>query len=118
MTSFGKSKSIHTPMRDAERTYKRDLEAVGPGYTQDVIPYRAGFWRQNGAKLAAWALFQLVWWASVWGFFARVGLPEGAGALVVLVCMGLWFFPSLALLPLPIVWWRQHVRTQRALHEE
>ena len=119
MTSFGKAQSISQPMRDAERSHRRNLQAVGPDYVQDAIPSQAGFWRQNGAKIAAWALFHLVWWGSVAIFFGLLGVPGDPDTVpVLLVCTGLWFLPSMVLLLLPLVWWRRHVRTRRALLEE
>ncbi len=112
MTNFGRSRGIAQPARDAERTYRRNLRSVGPGYVQDRIPYRAGFFRQYGSQLAVVALFQTYWLGQLGFAFVEWRLHEmrtdsKANVFFLIVLAALWIIPAIFSTALPIVWWRR-----------
>ncbi len=94
-----------------ERVYKRDLDPVPKGYTQEMLPYQESFWEQYKYKLVcclagvvasggllALASSSLLGDADVWGMWPTLAFLIATFPLMV---------------ALPIWWYIRHRRLKR-----
>ena len=117
MLMFGAgSVQAYKGSKRVERVHKRDLAPVSAEYTQDIMPYKEGFWAQYGgrmvlsslgfiASLALWIAYFSPWVsnADAWGMG-----PTMVFLLILTPIMG----------ALPIWYVVQYHRMQRVLSED